>query len=199
MATTKPETDITDPGKELDEALAATFPASDPPSATSFTPPACANDDCEMEMQSAYIIISKAMASKDHSQWRMTSNGRWVSGNVPAIYASLSPAAAMLESLAKQDVGCDGDKWMMATLRFPARNLLRLDTPMENWKERPYRAEVRIFGDQWAMEQQSLALRVPSAVCPSEYNVLINTAHPDFREVVVENIAPLQYDTRLTR
>ncbi|MGH8108112.1 MAG: RES family NAD+ phosphorylase, partial [Arenimonas sp.] len=97
------------------------------------------------------------------------------------------------------DIANDPGQWVMAALRFPANALLRLDAPVETWKERPYRSEVRAFGDQWASEQESLALRVPSAVCPYEYNVLINTTHSGFQNVFVENLTPLEYDLRLTR
>ena len=42
----------------------------------------------------------------------------------------------------------------------------------------------RRFGDQWVAEKRSVALRLPSAVIPSEYIYLLNPAHPDFNRAV---------------
>ena len=86
-----------------------------------------------------------------------------------------------------------------ASLKMPPGQMLRLDTPPENWRERPYRADVRRAGDRWALEHQSLALRVPSALCPGEYNVLVNLLHPDFGRLQRGEAVGLEVDSRLRR
>jgi RES domain-containing protein len=42
----------------------------------------------------------------------------------------------------------------------------------------------RTFGDQWVTEKRSVALRLPSAVIPSESIYLLNSAHADFGRAV---------------
>jgi RES domain-containing protein len=49
----------------------------------------------------------------------------------------------------------------------------------------------------WVASLRSVALRVPSAVIPQEYNVLLNAAHPDFSRLVVENVELFSFDPRL--
>ena len=200
MPSTKPETDTANPERALDRALKDTFPASDPPAATSFTPPVSAGAAPDaQDTVAAWLVISRGCADKPLEQWRSCGQSRWVSPNVPALFASLSPASALLEALVSQDLAEAPDSWGLVCLRLPAEHMVRLDTPPENWKERPYRADVRRCGDRWALEHQSLALRVPSALCPGEYHVLLNTLHPAFREVERGDVEPLDIDSRLRR
>lgn len=198
MPSTKPELDVVNDEPALDHALEATFPASDPPAATSFTPPAtsvAANED----LVTAYFVISRTCADKPIDQWRSCGQARWVTGNVQALFASLSPASALLEALVNQDLADSSDPLVLVGLKLPAACMLRLDTPPENWRERPYRAEVRRSGDRWALEHQSLALRVPSALCPGEHNVLVNMLHPDFACLQRCEPETLEIDPRLRR
>ena len=200
MPSTKPETDTANPERALDRALKDTFPASDPPAATSFTPPVSGNTaPDEEDTVAAWLVISRGCADKPLDQWRSCGQSRWVSQNVPALFASLTPAAALLEALVNQDLAEASDAWGLVCLRLPAEAMSRLDTPPDSWRERPYRAEVRRCGDRWALEQQSLALRVPSALCPGEYNVLLNTLHPQFSGIERGDVEPLEIDSRLRR
>jgi RES domain-containing protein len=198
MPSTKPELDTANPERALDRALKDTFPASDPPAATSFTPPVASVPE-EEELVTAWLVVSRGCADKPVDQWRSCGQARWVTPNVPALFASLTPAAALLEALVNQDLGEMPDSLLLVGLKLPATRMLRLDTPPEHWKDRPYRADVRRCGDRWALEHQSLALRVPSALCPGEFNVLLNTAHPDFTGVQRGEPEPLEIDPRLRR
>jgi RES domain-containing protein len=40
------------------------------------------------------------------------------------------------------------------------------------------------LGSEWITSQESLVLKVPSAVVPYEYNFIINTEHPEFSSKV---------------
>ena len=63
MPTTTPETDTANPERALDRALKDTFPASDPPAATSFTPPVTARTaPDEQETVAAWLVISRGCA-----------------------------------------------------------------------------------------------------------------------------------------
>ena len=65
------------------------------------------------------------------------------------------------------------------------------------WDARPYTAVSQAVGDAWLDEERSLALRVPSVVVPSEWNVLLNPAHPAFSEVAVGPPTVAPFDPRL--
>jgi RES domain-containing protein len=46
---------------------------------------------------------------------------------------------------------------------------------------------------------KGLAVRVPSAVVPTEANVLLNPNHPDFQRCTVHAAKPIVFDVRLKR
>ena len=101
----------------------------------------------------------------------------------------------------QRGIGDDGprhrDKLLLATATLPIESVLaQLELPSE-WKERPYRDTVRQVGDAWSRQKQSLALRVPSAVCEGECNVLLNPEHPDFTKLHLDHLEPMKIDSRL--
>lgn len=66
----------------------------------------------------------------------------------------------------------------------------------ENWRSRL--EATRNFGDTWLAGHESAALRVPSVIVPTEFNVLLNPSHPEFRiEWVKNGPEPLEIDPRL--
>ena len=59
------------------------------------------------------------------------------------------------------------------------------------------RERTRAFGDAWAAEARSLALRIPSVVVPFGCNYLINPNHPDFAAGAIRDLGPFRYDERI--
>jgi RES domain-containing protein len=53
------------------------------------------------------------------------------------------------------------------------------------------------MGDDWLKEQQSLLLKVPSVIIPSEYNILINPLHPLIKQTKIKTVQPLLLENRL--
>lgn len=49
-----------------------------------------------------------------------------------------------------------------------------------NWRSFAGYSILQNIGSHWYEAQDSLILKVPSAVIPMEYNYMINTEHPDF-------------------
>lgn len=180
----------------LDAQLAASFPASDPPAATtpitatSSTSQVPASDDGHADVR-VYRIIEPRQASQPFSGPGSDSGGRWTSPRTAGVYASLSPATAMLEYLAHLE-GATPDELLLVTASVPLDAVLvQLELPSD-WRERPYRTHVRQIGDEW-----SKALRIPSAVCPPECNMLINPEHGDFAKLQIEELTPIKLDSRL--
>ena len=68
-----------------------------------------------------------------------------------------------------------------------------------NWRQRPAPVELEEIGTRWIEEKRSLLLRVPSAVVKGDYNVLINPAHSDMKEVEIAAVEPYLLDERLVR
>lgn len=123
-------------------------------------------------------------------------DARWTSKTSPVVYTSLSPGGAMLEFLAHRESTLTEDL-SLATAQLPASGIQNLSDPPTHWEERPYRKEVQAVGDAWLEQRKSLALKVPSAICPNELNMLINPAHPDFALLTVISVKSFNLDSRL--
>jgi len=67
----------------------------------------------------------------------------------------------------------------------------------KGWDGYPYLAATQELGDRWAEGRLSLALRVPSAILPSESNFLINPLHPDRHQLKIGKPETLRIDRRL--
>ena len=52
-------------------------------------------------------------------------------------------------------------------------------------------------GAAWLQSQSSVILQVPSAIIPQEKNYLLNPAHPDFNQIVLQATEDFWFDPRL--
>lgn len=147
----------------------------------------------------AWRITSRAYADEafDGEGARLY-GGRWNSEGVAMIYLAGSLALATLEQLAhlsRTDL-LEG-QFMRFRVEVPRRSMLELDEealPPE-WTETP--EATRALGDGWTRAEDSLALRVPSAVVPEESNYLVNPHHPDMDELRIGDPEPYVFDKRL--
>jgi RES domain-containing protein len=180
----------------LDEALAGTFPASDPPSMTS---PTVATPSAELIVEAAngplrvYRVVEAGQAADPFAP--TTSGGRWSPPGQACVYVSLSPAGALLEYLAHGDDVHEG--LMLATAELPPGATLAECNEPSTWRALPYRAEVQQVGADWLASGRSLALRVPSALVHGEQNMLLAPGHAGYAAMHVHALSPLQIDPRL--
>ncbi len=125
--------------------------------------------------------------------------GRWSPPGLPLVYTSESRALAMLEVLANADepkVLLDLP-WVLVSAEVPPAAVEKPARYPESWRQFPHPAETPPFGGAWARAARSVALRVPSAVVPGEFNYLLNPAHPDFKDVRLGPPEPFSFDPRL--
>lgn len=181
----------------LDEALAGTFPASDPPAMTSPTA-ATPSADMVVEASTAPLRVHRVVEAEHASDpfAPTDSGGRWSPPGRGCVYASLSPAGALLEYLAHNSDGAPPGL-MLATAELPAGTTLAECNEPSTWRDLPYRPEVQQVGANWLGSGRSLALRVPSALVEGEVNVLLDPAHPGYAALQVQALAPLRVDRRL--
>jgi RES domain-containing protein len=69
----------------------------------------------------------------------------------------------------------------------------------DGWREYPAPSALADLGTDWARENNSFMLRVPSAVIQGEFNILINPLHPDILQVTITQIERFSFDERLLR
>lgn len=179
----------------LDDALADTFPASDPPSQTvpvaATVPRGTGGDRLPI-----YRVIPRADAAEAFGEQGKYSARRWSSEGVPAVYASLSVGGALLEALAHME-GPVPDDLVLAVATVPRDCIEPVPELPEAWRAYPYRPQVQRLGDEWIKSGKTLALKLPSAICEREFNVLLNPRHRDRARLHGTELTPLKVDPRV--
>ncbi len=181
----------------LDDALADTFPASDPPSQTSptvATPSSAFIAPTEHGELRFYRVVEAKHASEPFAAADVSA--RWTPSGMPCVYASLSPATALLEYLAHLE-GRTPKDLLLAVGMIPAESVLAEINEPSTWCDTPYRREVQEVGASWIRSGRSLAMRVPSAICRDECNLLLNPEHAAFAALQLVALRPICIDERL--
>ena len=127
--------------------------------------------------------------------------GRWNLPGTRVIYCAQSRALAAMESLVHvEDIeGLDAVEWQATAITLAGALIERPLRYPQSWRSYPYSPSTQRFGSAWARDLRSVALRVPSAVIPGEFNFLLNPAHPDFAKVRFAPPEPFRFDPRLAR
>ena len=132
----------------------------------------------------------------------MRASGRWHTRGRRVVYCSESPAAALLEILVhfEIDVRDLPTRYRLLTLRAPdalvVEDLLAADLPPD-WIEQTDRT--RAIGDRWLQAGRSTLLRVPSAVVPETFNVLLNPGHAHAGQLELVQVSEHAIDPRLLK
>jgi RES domain-containing protein len=129
---------------------------------------------------SAYRLTGLSLREQAFSGEGAKRNGaRWNSIGTAMVYTASTLALATLEVLVHLEQPDD-------------------DLP-EDWRGYPAPPSTKAIGDEWIGSQSSLALVVPSAVIPLEFNCLINPNHPDASQLILGERIAYPFDARLTQ
>ncbi len=128
--------------------------------------------------------------------------GRWNHTGISVIYVSETLSLAALElfvhftrkdiKLAKSLVAIPVD--IPDSLKISEISIKDLD-PV--WRTSPPSNYTKDMGTEWAQNKTSPVLRVPSAVIPDEYNLVLNPAHAAFKNVKTGKPRVFTFDERL--
>jgi len=132
----------------------------------------------------------------------MRASGRWHTRGRRVVYCSESPAAALLEILVhfEIDVRDLPTRYRLLKLHAPddlvVEDVPTADLPTD-WLERT--DLTRATGDRWLQAGRCPLLRVPSAVVPETFNVLVNPGHEHAGQVGVVQVSEHAIDPRLLK
>lgn len=147
--------------------------------------------------------IAKAAYARDLSgTGARVHGGRWNRKGTPVLYTASSAALATVELLVHVDTHLQPSDLRLVYVYVPDSASSRTVEPNElpkGWRTFPAPASLAEMGTRWAVDRESLILRVPSAVVVEEQNVLVNPVHPEFGDVRVERSRPYGLDQRLLR
>jgi len=128
--------------------------------------------------------------------------GRWNHKGTAVIYTAETRSLVTLEYLVHVPLPYEPLGLSIATLIVPdgasTRELCLSELPADwNWFPAPGR--LAALGSEWVRGNESLLLRVPSAVVDDEFNLVINPGHPEMADVSLGNITTYAFDERLVR
>ena len=127
--------------------------------------------------------------------------GRWNPKGISLVYTAESRALATVEYLVHVPLSLAPRDLSMATLHIPdeiTSKTIATDNLPANWRDYPAPPALADLGMQWALSHETLLLRVPSAVVQHEWNVLINPLHPDMPHIIIAQVEPYHFDSRLS-
>jgi len=115
------------------------------------------------------------------------------------VYASTSLALAAIETFVNLEPNLQPNDLVSIEGEIPDDlKIGRLDpnTLPRDWHETRDES-LRHFGDEWIRAGETVALLVPSAPIPGEWNVLLNPAHADFHKTKFGASVPFEFDARM--
>jgi RES domain-containing protein len=123
--------------------------------------------------------------------------GRWNSKGNPVVYTSLTISLSLLELLIHSISYNEIIKNHLTLIEVPEVKPveIKLSLLKNNWVgEETY---TKSIGDAYLLDKDHLLLQVPSAIIPTENNILINPLHPDFKKVKIKKTERFMFDARL--
>jgi RES domain-containing protein len=145
----------------------------------------------------AYRIIHKLYSSILFASGQA---GRWNGNGRKVIFCAESIALAFLENMVRrQGVGFNDDFKTMI-LDIPDDLGLQTFTSKQlpaGWRDITDYSKCQPIGNSWYDDGILPILRIPSAVLPESFNLVINTIHPDFKKIKLVKTTDLIPDERI--
>lgn len=129
-------------------------------------------------------------------QGSLYGHGRWNHRGRLAVYVAQHASLALLEVLVHLDRASDVQPHVQWEIDIPEGKISQPKDLPKGWDTD---LEIsRNYGDDWLDGRRGVALRVPSVIIKTEFNLLLNPAHPDFDlKWVVGGPQPVHFDRRL--
>lgn len=126
--------------------------------------------------------------------------GRWHQRGLPIVYLAESPAGALLEACVHTSANDVPPHYTLLKVQVEARvaaSHLNVSTLPKDWIER--QEVTREIGSAWLRDGRSALFRVPSALLPATFNVLLNPLHPDASRIRIESAVRYPFDPRIKK
>ena len=108
-------------------------------------------------------------------------SARWHTAGHRIVYLAKSPAGALVESLVRTEL--NERNWPRSY------DLTQITAPDE--------IEIETLGDDWLNSKWTALVRVPSAIMPNTWNVLLNPEHLAAGQIRIIETTRVDYDPRL--
>lgn len=126
--------------------------------------------------------------------------GRWNGDGVKMVYTAGSLSLSALELFVHLQNDGIGIRFVCFEVGIPGRvkiGELGAGSLPKDWRSCPAPESTQLIGTNWANSKDSLILKVPSVIIPSEYDYLINPLHPDFSLLKISDPILFSFDQRM--
>jgi RES domain-containing protein len=148
-----------------------------------------------------YRLCQRAFVALDGEGARLY-GGRWNPKGTRMVYAASSLSLTVLESLVHWSSSILPQNYVSVAIEVPGD----IDTETwdvtdlpPNWRDMPSPDALQSLGKNWLAQRKTAVLVVPSAVVPTEQNVLINPVHPNAKRIRAKRPVAFQFDARLRK
>ena len=148
------------------------------------------------------IIRKKRLQDAFTGEGARLGGGRWNHVGTPVVYVSETLSLAALElfiHFTRKDI-----KFIKSLVAIPVdipKSLKIVEVPVKDltpdWRMSPPSNSTKDIGTGWARKGVSLIMRVPSALIPDEYNLMLNPKHADFIKIKIGKPQPFTLDERM--
>ena len=123
--------------------------------------------------------------------------GRWHYAGRPIVYLAETPASALLEVCVHTSANDVPPEFTLLKVEGPDLDVpsIGVDTLPKGW--RTDLEITRDLGTSWQEKNQTVVLRVPSAIVPQTMNCLFNPAHGRAGEFSIVDAIAYPFDERL--
>jgi RES domain-containing protein len=126
--------------------------------------------------------------------------GRWNGAARKVIYAAESIPLAFMENMIRRKGVGFNDDFRIMIIEIPDSLGITVITPhdlADGWRDYRDYTICQAVGNNWYDGGKTAVLKVPSAVLPEANNYVINSAHPDFKKMILISSIPLIPDERI--
>jgi RES domain-containing protein len=123
--------------------------------------------------------------------------GRWHYAGRAIVYLAETPASALLEVCIHTSANDVPPEFTLLKIEGPDVNIPLVETKElpQDWRTR---LEVTLdLGTAWLMKNESVLLRVPSALVPETVNFLFNPSDTQAKKFHITDVFPYPFDARL--
>ena len=127
--------------------------------------------------------------------------GRWNTEGQKVIYTASSRSLACLENLVHRRGQGLTSAFKVMVIHIPddlSQQRIELTDLASDWNRHTDTKDYQRLGSSWYTDGLSPVLSVPSAVIPTERNIVINTEHPDSQRIQLIHTEPFHFDPRLS-
>jgi RES domain-containing protein len=130
------------------------------------------------------------------------SGGRWNARGTPVLYTSGNASTAVLETRVHASGILPLKNLFLVTIEVSDELVSAAYEPVLplGWNQAGINPQATVsIGQAWIAEASALAMKVPSVVCPTDFNYILNPRHPDMRALTVIAVDAFALDPRLFR